>query len=86
MNFNAIKVYYSMDNAQPNKVAQKLTKEQAVIISAYTGFLACSFSDLQEYAQKLMGRPIWTHEFADPVVADKIRELSKQDFLAICHQ
>lgn len=42
-----------------------LTKEQAVIISAYTGFTACNFGDLHEAVEKKLGRPLWMHQFGD---------------------
>ena len=41
---------------------KRLTKEQAAIIGAYTGFLAGPFGDMHEYIEKIMGRPIWTHD------------------------
>ena len=34
---------------------QKLTKEQSIIISAYTGFTACNFGDLHEAVEKKLG-------------------------------
>ena len=65
---------------------ERLTKEQAAIVGAYTGFTAGSFSDIHEYAEKLFGRPVWTHEFADKEIAQKLSDLAKPDFLAICHE
>ena len=50
-----------------------MTKREAVLISAYTGYLLVPhFTDVAEYCQKLLGRPIYTHEYADP---DLQREL-----------
>ncbi len=66
--------------------APRLTKEQAAIIGAYTGFAAGSFGDVQEYAEKVLGRPIFTHEFADKALVEKLRDASRPDFLAICHE
>ena len=63
---------------------KKLTKEQAAIIGAYTGFTAGPFSDIHEYIEKIMGRPVFTHELADKDLFDEIREKAKPDFLAIC--
>lgn len=37
-----------------------------------------------EYAEKLLGHPIWTHEF--PTYADKLKELSKPDFVKLCRK
>lgn len=61
----------------------KLTKEQGAILSAFTGLMVGNFADFQEYAEKLMGRPIWTHQFADKELTAKIKEASREDFLAI---
>ena len=41
-----------------------MTKHEAIVVSAYTGFLMCDFGDVHEYIEKKLGRPIWTHEFA----------------------
>jgi hypothetical protein len=64
----------------------KLTREQAVIISGYTGILCCEFQHLQMEVEKRMGRSVWTHEFATGGAADqeKVAALFKRDFLAIC--
>lgn len=35
-----------------------------------------------EYAEKLLGFPILTHEFL--IYADRLKELSKPDFIEIC--
>ncbi|XAO35374.1 hypothetical protein SEA_FRANCOB_210 [Streptomyces phage Francob] len=58
-----------------------LTRREAAIISAYTGYLIGPFSDMHEYIEEKFERPVWTHEL--PPLADKLRELSKEDFLAI---
>lgn len=60
----------------------KLTKEQAAVIGAYTGVLCGSFSIMHEYVERIVGRPVWTHEF--PSLRDEIREKSKSDFLSLC--
>ena len=61
-----------------------LTKEQAVIITGFTGYAACSLSELQEDVEKRLGRPVWTHEFADEDVRKKIRDAYRGDFVAMC--
>lgn len=61
----------------------ELTREQAAIVGAYTGYLAGPFEEMHEYIEKIMGRPVFTHEMASEEVADQIREKAKQDFLAI---
>lgn len=62
---------------------QRLTRKQAAIISAYTGFLSGPFEDMHEYAEKKFGHPVWTHELASEAMAERLRELSKDDFLAL---
>ena len=61
-----------------------MTKQEKVIVSAYTGVLMCDFSDVHEYVEKKLGRPIWTHEFADEGLWNKIKEAVKEDFLSLC--
>lgn len=63
---------------------KKLTKKQAVIISAYTGILCCDFSDLHKYIEQKLGRSVWTHELASEKVMSELKEKSRADFLAIC--
>jgi hypothetical protein len=65
---------------------KKLTKEQAIIVSAYTGVTACNFGDLHEAVEKKLGRPVWTHQFADKEVTEEIRKAFREDFLAICYE
>jgi hypothetical protein len=61
----------------------KLTKEQAVCISAYTGILTSDFSDMHEYIEKKLGKPVFTHEMANPLVMEEIKNAVKSDFLAL---
>lgn len=58
---------------------EKLSKDQAVVISAYTGIACCKFSDIREYVERIMGRPVFTHEFA--FMAEKIKEAARDDFM-----
>ena len=40
-----------------------MTKEESLLISAYTGYMICSqFSELHEYIEEVMGEPIFTHQ------------------------
>lgn len=62
-----------------------MTQEEKVIVSAYTGYLLCdSFSDVHEYVEKILGRPVWTHEFADERIHKEIREAARADLARIC--
>lgn len=64
---------------------QKLTDEQAVVISAYTGVLCCEFEVMHAEIEKRLGRPVWTHELGDErFMEDRIRPAFKDDFLDMC--
>ena len=55
-----------------------MKKREAILISAYTGFLLTKdFSDVHEFCEKICGRPIWTHEFAEKSVQEEIQEKCK---------
>jgi len=58
-----------------------MNKREAAIVSAYTGILIGSFSDMHEYCEKLLGTPIFTHQF--PMLMDDIKSKSKDDFTSI---
>lgn len=60
---------------------QKLTQEQALAISGFTGILACKFSDFHEDVEKRLGRPVWTHEFGTKALMLEVKEAYRQDFL-----
>ena len=52
-----------------------MKKQEAVLISAYTGFLLTKdFDDVHKFCEELLGRPIWTHEFASRTVQEEIIE------------
>ena len=61
-----------------------MTKQERIIISAYTGYLMCNFNDVHKYIEEKLGMPIWTHELADKAVQNRIREAMRADFLALC--
>lgn len=62
---------------------KKLTLEQAVIISGYTGYLICPFAALHDEIEKRMGRGVFTHEMADPDTMAEIKLQFKDDFIAM---
>lgn len=52
-----------------------MTREEAILLSAYTGFLlAPDFSEVHKFCEDTLGRSIWTHEFADSCVQKEIQE------------
>lgn len=63
-----------------------MTYKEAVVISAYTGFLMCDFNDMHKYIEEKLGRPIWTHELALDEINEEIRLKCKSDFIDICKE
>ena len=63
-----------------------MTKQEKIIVSAYTGVLMCDFDDVHEYIQKKLDRQVFTHELADKDIQKEIEEKSKEDFLKICNR
>ena len=52
-----------------------MTHEEAVLVSAYTGVLLTkSFKDVQDFCEKLLGRPVFTHELANEGVLKEVQE------------
>lgn len=64
----------------------RLTKEQAAIVGAYTGVCCGPFPDLHAYAERKLGRPVWTHQFGDKAVWEELKAASREDFLALCYE
>lgn len=61
-----------------------MTKQEKIIVSAYTGYLMCDFADMHEYIEQKLGRPVWTHEFASETIQKEIHEKVKPDFIELC--
>ena len=66
------------------KGERRMTKQERIIVSAYTGVLMCNFDDMHEYIEKKLGRPVWTHEMASNEFLDEVRNATRDDFLALC--
>jgi len=60
-----------------------MTKQEAAIVSAYTGYLIGEFGPMHEYIEKIIGRPVFTHELGSSEMSDRIREAAKPDFVGI---
>lgn len=62
-----------------------MTDKEKAIVMAYTGVVMLKGDKIHifyKYVEKIMGRPILTHEMAQ--LATKIKEKSKDDFMALC--
>lgn len=60
-----------------------MTRRESAIIGAFTGVLCGPFDALHEYVEEVMGRPVFTHEMGNEVIAKEIKEKSKPDFIAL---
>ena len=63
-----------------------MTKHEGAVISAYTGILIGSFSDMHEYIEKILNRPVLTHELSSKELCNKIKEKAKDDFIKISEE
>jgi hypothetical protein len=63
---------------------KKLTKEQGIVLTGFTGKSMCHFWDFHEDVEKRLGRPIWTHQFADKELWKEIKEAYRKDFENLC--
>ena len=62
-----------------------MTDREKAIVMAYTGVCMLSgdkFQTFHKYVEKLMGRPLMSHEIY--FYADEIKEKAKADFIALC--
>lgn len=60
-----------------------MTLHEKVVLSAYTGILMCDFAEVHKYIEKILERPVWTHELASEALLNEIKEKAKSDFLKI---
>lgn len=58
-----------------------MTRREATIVSAYTGYFIGELEDLYKYLSELVGRPVYTHEI--PAVLDACHSKIKQDFVML---
>ena len=61
-----------------------MTKREALIVSAYTGFLLTKdIADYHSFCQETLGRQIWTDEFATESLHDELRKKLKPQIIKI---
>lgn len=60
-----------------------LTKREAAIITAYTGYLIGSFDEYHKYITEIMERPVYTHELGNKDVIAEIQKRSMEDFVGL---
>lgn len=50
-----------------------MTKQEKLIVSAYTGVLLCDYPEFHEYAENLLERKIHTQDFSEQAVWDDLK-------------
>lgn len=60
-----------------------MTKREAAIVAAYTGYLLGSFSDMHEYIEEALGGPVFTHEMGMDGFKEKLQAATEADFIAL---
>lgn len=64
-----------------------MTLEERVIVETYTVYCMTSGDErnaVYKYMEKLLGRPVYTHELAQKSVVKMLQEKSKDDFVNLC--
>ena len=64
-----------------------MTDREKAIVMAYTGICMLTgdkFDIFHKYVEEIMGRPVWTHEFAFGFFADALKKKAEPDFIKLC--
>lgn len=65
-------------------MVDKLTDEQANLVTAFTGFLIGDIASFQRFAERRLGRDVYTHHLASPDFWSALKANVADDFRAIC--
>lgn len=64
-----------------------MTERECAIVEAYTGICMLAGEKrylAYKYEAEIMGRPVWTHEWANPETVAAIKEAARPDFVELC--
>ena len=61
-----------------------MTKEERLIISAYTGILMVEEDEFYDYLEQVLGRPILVKEVQTEEFVEKVIEAVQDDFMRLC--
>ena len=61
-----------------------MTKEERLIVTAYTGVMMVEEDEFYDYLEELMGRPILAKELNSEDFANSVIEAVKDDFMKLC--
>ena len=62
---------------------EKLTKEQAFVITCWTSFLFMDYEEFWKMAQEKLGETIINHEFAQREIWNKLKKATRKEFYAM---
>lgn len=62
---------------------KKLTKQQKIILTGFTGILCCKFSDYHEDVERRLGRPVFNIELGSQDFKSKMKKLYEKEFLEL---
>ena len=61
-----------------------MTKEERLIVTAYTGVFMVEDDEFYDYLETLLGRPILAKEIKTEEFVEEIIEAVKDDFMKLC--
>ena len=61
-----------------------MTKQEKLIISAYTGVLMVSDGDFRKFAEMILKRSIQDYEFVTQSFWETLRQKTKNKFMELC--
>lgn len=61
-----------------------MTKEEKLIVTAYTGVMMVEEAEFYDYLEKLMGRPILAKELNSEEFVGQVISAVKDDFAKLC--
>lgn len=83
---NALISHYDRTYSDTDEYLPRLTRRQAAVIGAATGYLVGDFADMHDYIEEVMGRPVQTIEMALDETVSEIKAAAKPDLLKICNE
>lgn len=63
-----------------------MNKEELLYLSAYTGYLLCDFDDFHAFAEKILGREIWTNQMASAEFWQELNRAVSPVVKSICDE
>jgi len=60
-----------------------MTKREAAIVAAYTGYKLGDFDEMHKYIEEKMGHGVMTHMLGDKKFMNKLQAKCKSDFASL---